>query len=246
MIRPLTLAHTSDVHLHDGEGDGVRAQAAFANVVDAVTAAQPDLFLIAGDFFDHNRVKGPCIDFVYRQLARVPCDTVIIAGNHDCFDEKSVLRDMDFGTAGRHVYLLSEIDGARIEFPKLHATVWGRGMTDHAPENKPLAGSPARLGDMWHIGMAHGLYVDYPNPGRSSLITPEEIAATGFDYLAMGHVHAHTQVRHGNTLACYPGTPVPISSAYETGSLTFVDLVPGKEVVARLHKIPCPPLRAAA
>ena len=55
--------------------------------------------------------------------------------------------------------------------------------------------------------MAHGLYMDDPESDRSSLITPQEIADSGFDYLALGHVHVHRQMRHGNTLACYPGVP---------------------------------------
>jgi len=73
-----------DVHLHDGE-DGQPIRNAFAHVIDAVLETQADLFLIAGDLFDHTRVKGDVIDFVYQQLSRVSCPTVIIAGNHDCW-----------------------------------------------------------------------------------------------------------------------------------------------------------------
>jgi DNA repair exonuclease SbcCD nuclease subunit len=235
MIRPLKLAHTSDVHLHDGDGP---ERAAFARVVDAVIDSQADLFLIAGDLFDHNRIKGDVVDFVYGQLARVDCPTVIIAGNHDCFEERAILRDMDFGRAGGHVHLLRELEGRSIEFPELHATVWGRSMVEHAETNKPLEGAPARRGNLWHIGMAHGLYVDYPNSGRSSLITPEEIAATGFDYLALGHVHVHGQMRHGNTLACYPGAPVPYGTGRHPSCLTLVDLTPGEETVATQVELP--------
>ena len=35
MIRRLKIAHTSDVHLHDGD-DGAHVRAAFSRVVDAV------------------------------------------------------------------------------------------------------------------------------------------------------------------------------------------------------------------
>ena len=236
MIRPVKIAHTSDVHLHDGEGME-RVQAAFARVVDAVLDNESELFLIAGDLFDHNRVKGSSIEFVYEQLARLDCPTVIIAGNHDCFEVKSVLRDMDFTLAGTHVHMLSEIEGRHIELPQLHATVWGRCMIDHDPDNKPMAGSPQRVDDMWHIGMAHGLYVDYPESGRSSLITPDEIAASGFDYLALGHVHVHSQMRHGNTLACYPGAPVPYYSDRHFACVTLVDLVPGQGATAIQHEL---------
>ena len=48
MIRPLKIAHTSDVHLHDG-ADAAPIRAAFAQVVDAVLETDAELFLIAGE-----------------------------------------------------------------------------------------------------------------------------------------------------------------------------------------------------
>jgi DNA repair exonuclease SbcCD nuclease subunit len=111
-------------------------------------------------------------------------------------------------------------------------------MIDHDRSNKPMAGSPPRKGDFWHIGMAHGLYSDEPETERSSLITPQEIEASGFDYLALGHVHAHRQMRHGRTLACYPGVPAPYYG--ETGArgcMTLVELTPGKPATAVEHKL---------
>jgi DNA repair protein SbcD/Mre11 len=227
MIRKLTIAHTSDVHLHDGP-DGEPVRSAFARAVGAVREARADLFLIAGDLFDHNRVTAPVIDFVLAELARVACPTVLIAGNHDVWNSDSaVLRRVDFARAGAHVTLLDRPDGMRVEFPELHATVWGRCMLDHAPENRPMAGAPSRKGDLWHIGMAHGLYTDDPSTQRASLITAQEIGASGFDYLALGHVHAHRQMRHGNTLACYPGVPFAGESTTGQGCLTLVELAPG-------------------
>ncbi|HYC47456.1 MAG TPA: DNA repair exonuclease [Burkholderiales bacterium] len=245
MIRPLKLAHTSDVHLHDGEA-GQHVRDAFARVIDTVLAVRSDLFLIAGDLFDHNRVKGDVIDFVYEQLARVHCPTVIIAGNHDCWEERSVLRRMDFRHAGHHVTLLDEAEGRQIEFPELHATVWGRCMLDHDRGNKPLAGAPPRKGNLWHIGMAHGLYMEDPDSDRSSLITPHEIEHSGFDYLALGHVHAHRQMRHGDTLACYPGVPMPYYGTDESGEMTLVELTPGAGARAVVHALDRPASQAAA
>lgn len=226
MKRPLKIAHTSDVHLHDGE-DGLPVRHAFTEVVDTVLEIEADLFLIAGDLFDHTRIEGDVIDFVYEQLARVACPTVLIAGNHDVWQDRSILQRMDFRQVGKHVTMLDEPDGMMIELPELHATVWGRCMLDHAPSNRPMKSAPPRTRDLWHIGMAHGLYMDDPESERSSLITPQEIAASGFDYLALGHVHAHRLMHHGETVACYPGVPAAHLGTRDTGSMAVVDLVPG-------------------
>ena len=239
MIRPLRIAHTSDVHIGNGE-EGAHAREAFAHVVDAVLESQADLFLIAGDLFDDNRIKRPAIAFVYEQLARVSCPTVIIAGNHDAWEEGSVLKRMDFAEAGEHVTLLDEIEGKLIELPDLHATVWGRCMIDHDRSNKPLAGAPQRTSDLWHIGMAHGLYAEDPETERSSLITPQEIEASDFDYLALGHVHAHRQMFHGKTLACYPGVPAAYFGTTGAGCMAFIELTPGKPTRARAHTLGAP------
>lgn len=236
MIRRLRIAHTSDVHLHDGE-DGAHVRAAFARVIDAVVETRAELFLIAGDLFDDNRVGRKLIEFVYAELARAPCPTVLIAGNHDCCEEDSVFKRIDFRKAGGHVTLLDATEGKQIEMPDLHATVWGRCMVDHSREYKPMAGVPPRTRNLWHIGMAHGLYSEDPESDRSSLIRPQEIEASGLDYLALGHVHAHRQMRHGRTLACYPGVPATYYAGDGNGCITLVDLVPGKRARAVAHRV---------
>jgi exonuclease SbcD len=236
MNRPLTIAHTSDVHLQDGD-EGAHVREAFGRVVDAVLENGAQLFLIAGDLFDHNRIQKDAIEFVYRELSRVTCPVVIIAGNHDCWEERSVLRRMNFEHAGPHVTLLDEVEGALLEFPELHTTVWGRCMVDHDRTNKPMAGAPPRTRDLWHVGMAHGLYSDDPDTERSSLITPAEIEASGFDYLALGHVHAHRCMRHGETLACYPGVPAPYFGTTGHGTMALVRLEPGEGARVEEHRL---------
>ena len=236
MIRPLKITHTSDVHLND-EADGAKVRVAFSQVVDTVLDTASDLFLIAGDLFDHNEIRRDTVEFVYEQLARVSCPTVIIVGNHDCWDERSVMKRMDFRKAGRHVTLLDQAGGAQVTFPELHATVWGRCMLDHDLSNKPMANVLPRKGNMWHIGMAHGLYSDDPDMDRSSLITPQEIEASGFDYLALGHVHAHRQMRHGDTLACYPGVAAAHMGTLQTGCCALITLTPGKGAKAVAHTL---------
>lgn len=233
---PIRILHTSDVHLDDGL-QGAVAHRAFTQVVDLALAENVDLFLIAGDLFDHNRVSADVIEFVYRELARVTCPTVLIPGNHDCYNERSILRRMQFTQAGEHVYMLAGEHGEVLELPALHATIWGRGLIEHEPANRPLLGVPTRRRDLWHIGMAHGYYVDYPEAVRSSLITPGEIADSGLDYLAMGHVHMFTHIRHGFTVACYPGSPSNAYGGAQGGTVALVDLLPGEDVRVEARQV---------
>lgn len=230
--RSLRIVHTSDVHIDtdifsDERREAVRrrAQSAFAKVVDTLQEKRADLLLVAGDLFDSSRIAQKPLDFVLSELARASCPVVLLPGNHDCYDEHSIYRKVDFGRAGSHVHVVTAVEGERLEFPELDAVVWGRAMVDHDPSNQPLAGVPPRLGDVWNIGIAHGLLTGQGAELRSSLITPQQIDESGFDYLAMGHLHVFREVSQSPTRAAYSGSPVPLApGGGRGGCVALVDL----------------------
>jgi hypothetical protein len=63
----------------------------------------------------------------------------------------------------------------------------------------------------WQIAMAHGHY--QPQPDRSTALRPswligdEELAATGCDYIALGHWNRAASVGDGRVPAHYSGSP---------------------------------------
>lgn len=230
----LKVVHTSDVHLdsdafsgREREAARRRLETAFAGVLETVRRERANLFLVAGDLFDSGRVGRAAIDFALEQLSRSPCPVVLLPGNHDCYDERSVYRRFDFAEAGDHVHTLTDEEGQTLEFPDLELTVWGRPTVEHDGANRPLAGIPPRRGDAWHVGMAHGFLAVNGYEGRSSPITPEEIAGSGLDYLALGHVHVFREVSERPTTACYSGSPAPLHLGAEAGgSVAVVTLDP--------------------
>jgi len=243
MPRPsLRLVHTSDVHLtpRAPESGGASAEeAAFRTVIETVIAEEADALLIAGDLFDSNRVSARTLSFVEAELGRLSCPVVLIPGNHDCYDEESVYRQFDMRSIGPNVHPLTAEDGEVVSFAELQLRVWGKGLVDHVPSNRPLAGVPPRDGDHWFVGMAHGFFVEGRAELRSSLITPEEVATSGFDYLALGHVHVFRDVSQGETRAFYPGSPL-IPHAPDRGSIAIVTLDPemgisveGRQIMVR-------------
>lgn len=204
------ILHTSDLHLDDWihpDGEESPAQVGLMNVVNAAIQQRVDLLVIAGDLFDHNRVEEPCVQFVCRQLSKVSCPVVMIPGNHDCFTDHSIYHRFDLSLVGSHLHLLSDEDGDALDLHDLQIRIWGRGIIDHHPDNRPLEQVPARKGDYWHVGVTHGYYIGRGADMYSSLITADEIAAADVDYLAMGHVHSYAEVSHGNTCAAYSGSP---------------------------------------
>lgn len=241
----LKIAHTSDVHL-DGNArsnpvDGYRnvAEAAFAYVVDEVHSQQCDLFLVVGDLFDHARVKSHDIAFVCSQFEKLNCPIVVIPGNHDVHDDKSVWKRFDSTHLGANVHLLLEEDGSSLALPELGVNLWGRAMTEHTPENRPLVGASARSSQPWNIGLAHGQVVANKTDYVSSTISESEIAESGFDYLALGHVHVWQDYKYGDTLACYPGSPVKAFATARGGFFALVSLT-NSGITLEKHEVPAP------
>ncbi len=190
-----------------GTGEESQGQLGFMAVIDAAIRLDVDFFLLAGDLFDHNRVKEPCLEFTVAQLSRLHCPVVMISGNHDCLADYSIYHKFDPTVADTDLHFLRAPDGEVVEFPAFGLRIWGQGIVEHHPENKPLGNMPTDTFDGWHVGMAHGYYVGRGGESYSSLITPEEIEASTFDYLALGHVHVFTEMVHGDTIAVYPGSP---------------------------------------
>jgi len=214
--RPLSVLHTADVHLDsDGGSPGRQAEhnergrQLFRRIVDCALADQVDLVLIAGDLFDHNRASDETIAFVRRELDRLRQPVVILPGNHDALRANAIYDRYDFSAGASHVHVIRRLDGQIVELPELDTVVWGRAMEEHTPEFRPLAELPARDAERWSLVMAHGFFfAERQRPDRSSPIFADEIRDSGWDYLALGHHHARTNVSQGAVTAHYAGAPV--------------------------------------
>jgi DNA repair exonuclease SbcCD nuclease subunit len=222
--RPATILHTSDCHLD--QVDEGSSQRAFAAAIDLSVALDVDLVLIAGDLFDHSRVRDPILDWTAEQLDRANRPVVLIVGNHDCLEEASVHHRFAVSARCPQVQFLDDPDGATVQVPGTDITVWGRAMIEHEPSFRPLHGYPGRVAGTWSVIAAHGLMVEDPsNYGRSSPIFPEDIDAVDADYVALGHVHAFGIVRQA-PLTLYPGATA--YSRQGKPGCVVVDLVTGQ------------------
>ena len=241
MKQALKILHTSDIHLDYRIGEGADAgpgQVGFQLVVEKAIELEVDVFVLAGDLFDHNRVKAPCLAFTSAQLSRLSCPVVMVTGNHDCMADYSVYHRYEPRDAGKHIVFLKEEEGAQHYFEDLGLTIWGRGIVDHHPDHKPLERVPSLNRDGWYVGITHGYYVNRGAQMYSSLITPEEIERSQLDYLALGHVHVFSTMLHGKTLAAYPGSP-NIGQGTKEMTAALVSLDPEAGVsVEKIHLSP--------
>ncbi len=217
------MLHTSDVHL-GSDARGVE-EVAFERAIVRAREEPVDAVLIAGDLFDHIRVPDETIRWTAEQLGTLACPVVVIRGNHDVFEGKSVYDRLVTLAGLDHVHVIDDHDGRIVEIPGTDVVVWGRAMLEHEPGYRPFAGLPEPPAGRWTIATGHGLVVEDGPQGRSSPIFMSDLAAVTWDYVALGHVHAYLEVRDDPTPVRYPGATA--ASRGGKPGVVIVDFVPG-------------------
>jgi DNA repair exonuclease SbcCD nuclease subunit len=228
--RMLRLLHTADVHLgarHADLGDAAAAQrerqfAAFRASVDLALAEKVDLFLVAGDLFDSNTQPRRSVERVAAECARLAqarIRTVLIPGTHDLYDRSSVYRAYDLAAlagTGPADELVTVLTPQRpwIHLAALDAVVHGPVFATKRAPYSPLRdlASVQAPPATWKIGLLHAAIAI---PGRTDhdevVITTDEIAASGLDYLALGHWHSAQKAKARDVTYAYSGAPEPVA-----------------------------------
>jgi DNA repair exonuclease SbcCD nuclease subunit len=257
----LRIIHTADVHLgarHDDLGEQAAAQrerqfTAFKATVDLALTEKVDLFLIAGDLFDSNVQPRRSVERVAAELKRLVegrIRTVIIPGTHDVFDRASIYRAYDLPTMGGAraddgMITVLDPEHASVHFAPLDLVVHGRVFaTKRAPHSplQDLAAATAAAPATWQVGLVHG---SIAIPGKTDrdevVITTDEIAASGLDYLALGHWHSTQSSKAGAVTYAYSGAPEAVALDQDrAGKVLLVELdqVAGKRsVTVQEHQV---------
>ena len=182
---------------------------------------QADL-LLAGDLLDSERVFRETAQALRAALAAIPCPVFIAPGNHDFYSPRSVWTSLDW-PENVHIFTSDALEA--VELPG--CTLWGRAFSDAHQTACPLEGLAVPGDGRLHIACVHGCVGTGNDYGP---ITPGEIAASGLDYLALGHVHQGSGLqREGGTWWAYPGCPEG-RGFDETGEkgVLYVEAEPGR------------------
>lgn len=201
----IKLIHAADFHLDAAFSALSPEQAAQRrreqrSALEALAALCQDceLVLLAGDLFDSAHVYRDTVDALKAFFAAVPAEIFIAPGNHDCLAAGSPYLT-EFWGENVHIFRSPHIE--RVHLERLHCDVYGAAFT--APEMPSLlrgfrVEDPAAV----NLMVLHG---DLQPNSAYNPISPEDIAASGLDYLALGHVHSGAVRRFGPTTCAWPG-----------------------------------------
>ncbi len=150
-----------------------------------------ELVLLAGDLFDGKTVYLDTIEALKDCFASIDAPIYIAPGNHDPYGEDSPYAGEDWG---ENVTIFTKQELQRIELPQ--CDLYGAAYTEGNWE--PLKDFHVADDSRMNILLLH-TGAEY-NP-----ITAEQIASSGFDYLALGHVHSMQIQTQDYTTYAYPG-----------------------------------------
>lgn len=218
----LRFVHCSDLHL-DGPfaaGDASarsrlfeETRATLRRLGELCLAERPSALLIAGDLFDDERLTLQGEDLLAGELSRVAqagIPVVVAPGNHDSLAPGGRMAALSLAE-GVHV---AGADPLVVDLRDDEGQVVGRVLAvGHASahETGSLLGSlpPAEEG-LPSVVVLHGKVKGARNAERHEELAPcgpEDFAAAGHRYWALGHVHERQQVSR-KPAAHYPGSLV--------------------------------------
>lgn len=160
------------------------------------------LALMSGDLFDRESVTKETADFFFGELAAVPgCRFVISPGNHDPYTPGSIYAASEIPD---NVYIFSDTALNRFSFPDIGVDVYGYAFTKGTLDLCPFTGRQPADSDRINLLCAHADVGDPLSPYCP--VSENDIAGTGFDYCALGHIHNSAGMKKvGNTYYAYSG-----------------------------------------
>lgn len=176
--------------------DAMKRLASFAN------AGEVDLVLLAGDLFDRSEIYRETAQMLPCALGEIHGRVFIAPGNHDYWEPSGLYGSLDWPD-NVHIFKSETIEA--VEIPEKNCVVYGAAFTAPECAENPLRDFRTPDDGRLHLMVLHA---DVEGGGRYRPIKKGEIAESGLDYLALGHVHAYSGIQKlWNTTWAYPGCP---------------------------------------
>lgn len=203
----MKFIHIGDLHLGATPDAGMSWASARADeiwqaldqVLDAAVAQSVDFILFSGDVFHRQPLLRELKELNYKFSKVSPIRIVFIAGNHDYIKADSRYRSFQWSD---NVSFFKSQTMECLYFKQENTYIYGLSYEDYEIE-APLYDDirPVNASGC-HILLAHG------GDSRHIPMDYKKIAAAGFDYAALGHIHK-PEMFPGGKMA-YAGSLVPI------------------------------------
>lgn len=206
----IKVFHCADIHLdspfslfspRESEKRRNELRAAFTSALLFAREMKVDIFIISGDLFDSEYVTRDTRELLSREFEKAKDMRIFISpGNHDPLCVGSPYETIDFP---ENVHVFGK-EKEIIHLDDLNADIYGFGFTSKNYLSSPVVGWNIEDKTRVNILVCHG---DMSSAGSvTGPITKSDIAESGFDYIALGHIHKSSGLlKENGVFYAYPG-----------------------------------------
>lgn len=224
----IKILHAADLHL-DSPFEALPAGKAAIRrkeqreLLDALArlaaAERVDLVLLSGDLLDSGSPYYETGEQLARALRSIPAAVFIAPGNHDYYSPKSPYARLQMP---ENVHIFTENAIRCFALPGLKARVYGAAFTENRSGPLLRGFRAERTEGVVNLLCLHG-EVGVRDSAYDP-ITEEELAQSGMDYAALGHIHKASGLKQaGKTWYAWPGCPE--GRGFDETGEKFVNLV---------------------
>ena len=208
----LRFLHASDLHMDSPFQSLSPEQAALRRkelralpglLCDLAREQNCSLILLSGDLFDAVGGYPETMEALLRAFSGSHARILIAPGNHDFYASASPYALTPWP---ENVHIFRSETPECIHIPEQNVCIWGAAFRSES--SLPLLdGFHAPQTGEYQLMVLHG---DPENPASPyNPVSEAQIASSGLDYLALGHIHSRSRLLHaGKTAYAWPGCPM--------------------------------------
>lgn len=206
--------HAADIHLDSplrglARYEGVPAEVvrtatrtALDNLVERAIAEDVAFVILAGDLYDGTWeafATGLYFCSAMGRLHKAGIEVYLVYGNHDA--ESHLTRDLPLPD---NVRVFSKRQAETLVHAGTGVVLHGQSYKARDPGGDLAAHYPEAQAGAFNVGVLHTALTGDRGHAPYAPCTPDQLAAKGYDYWALGHVHAHDVVRRDPYIV-FPG-----------------------------------------
>lgn len=213
---PISFLHAADIHLDSplrgleryehAPVDRIRGatRRAFERMIHLAVSSRVDFVLISGDLYDGDWRDYNTGLYLVGQLGRLRDANIpvfVISGNHDAANKMT--RSLRLP---ENVRVLSHERAETIRLDGLGVAIHGQSFARAAVTENLALSYPEAVPGWVNIGLLHTCLTGLDGHDRYAPCTIEDIRRRGYDYWALGHIHARG-TPCSDPLVVFPGNP---------------------------------------
>lgn len=211
-MNKLKILHIADMHMDSafqglGQGKAVvrrgEQRQLLSRMAELCEREHVDLVLMCGDLLDSDSSYFETGEELAASLASIKAPVFISPGNHDYYSPRSPYAKLKL-PENVHIFTRNAIE--KVDVKRLGVRVYGAAFTDKSSPALVKGFAAPREEGIYNILCIHGELGAAQS--KYNPISEEELAGSGLDYAALGHVHKASGLRKaGDTWYSWPGCP---------------------------------------